>query len=73
MVNFEENYNFQGSRGGSNIFKGGGSNFFQGVQLLIPYRNPYNLFYFFSYILVDYDSVSKQWRQATPRADPEGG
>ena len=22
---------------------GGGSNFFQGVQLLIPYRNPYNL------------------------------
>ena len=21
----------------------GGSNFFQGVQLLIPYRNPYNL------------------------------
>ena len=46
---------FQGSRGdptfprgvqhfpgGSNIFQGG-STFSRGVQLLIPYRNPYNL------------------------------
>ena len=33
---------FQGSRGGP-TFSRGGSNFFQGVQLLIPYRNPYNL------------------------------
>ena len=36
------------SKGGSNIFSrggGGGSNFFQGggIQLLIPYRIPYNL------------------------------
>ena len=30
---------FQGSRG-SNFFQGGG-----GVQLLIPYRNPYNLWF----------------------------
>ena len=29
-----------GGGGGSNIFQGGGSNLF---QLLIPYRNPYNL------------------------------
>ena len=38
---------FQGSRGGPTFSRGGGSNFFQGggggVQLLIPYRNPYNL------------------------------
>ena len=37
---------FQGSRGGPTFSRGGGgSNFFQGggIQLLIPYRNPYNL------------------------------
>ena len=42
MVNFKEIYNFsrfqRGSNMGSNFFQGGG-----GVQLLIPYRNPYNL------------------------------
>ena len=32
---------FQGSRG-SNFFQGGGGG---GVQLLIPYRNPYNLWF----------------------------
>ena len=49
MVNFKEIYHFSRFQGGSNIFQGGGSNFFQGgggvgggVQLLIPYRNPYN-------------------------------
>ena len=43
MVNFKEIYHssrFQS--GGGNLFQGG-SNFFQGVLLLIPYRNPYNL------------------------------
>ena len=31
---------------GWNIFQGGGgSNFLQGVQLLFPYRNPYNLWF----------------------------
>ena len=42
---FEENYNFSRFQRGSNIFQGwmGVSNFFKGVQLLIPYRNPYNL------------------------------
>ena len=33
---------FQGSRGGP-IFSRGGPTFSRGVQLLIPYRNPYNL------------------------------
>ena len=43
MVNFEENYHFSRFQRGSNIFEGG-SNFSRGgVQLLIPYRNPYNL------------------------------
>ena len=32
---------FQGSSGGSTFSRG--SNFFQGVRLFIPYRNPYNL------------------------------
>ena len=52
MVNFEEIYHFSRFQRGSNIFQGGGgggggSNFFQGggVQLLIPYRNPYNLWF----------------------------
>ena len=37
MVNFKENYHFSRFQRGSNFFQGGG------VQLLIPYRNPYNL------------------------------
>ena len=44
MVNFEENYHFSRFQRGSNISQGG-SNFFQGVQLLIPYRNLYNLWF----------------------------
>ena len=47
MVYFEENYHFSRFQRGSNIFQGG-SIFFQGgggVQLLIPYRNPYNLWF----------------------------
>ena len=45
MVNFKEIYHFTRFQRGSNIFQGR-SNFFQGgggVQLPIPYRNPYNL------------------------------
>ena len=43
MVNFEENYHFSRFQRGFNIFQGvqlfpGGGG---GVQLLIPYRNPY--------------------------------
>ena len=46
MVNFEENYHFQGSRGGPTFSRGGGGpTFSKGVQLLIPYRNPYNLWF----------------------------
>ena len=37
MVNFKEIYPFSRFQRGSNIFQGGG------VQLLIPYRNSYNL------------------------------
>ena len=39
-------YHFSRFQRGSNIFQGG-SNFFQGggVQLLIPYRNPYNVIF----------------------------
>ena len=45
MVNFKENYHFSRFQRGSNIFQGG-SNFFKGgIQLLIPYRNPYNLWF----------------------------
>ena len=47
MVNFEENYHFsrfQSQQRGSNIFQGGPT-FSKGVQLLIPYRNPYNLWF----------------------------
>ena len=40
MVNFKEIYHFSRFQRGSNIFQGGG-----GVQLLIPYRNPYNLWF----------------------------
>ena len=47
VVTFKENYHFyQGSTVGMEHFPGwgGGSNFFPvGVQLLFPYRNPYNL------------------------------
>ena len=49
MVNFKETINFQGSRGGPTFSRGGGGGptFSRGggggVQLLIPYRNPYNL------------------------------
>ena len=46
MVNFKDNINFQGSGWGPNFsgMGGGGPTFFRGggVQLLIPYRNPYN-------------------------------
>ena len=45
MVNFKEIYHFSRFQRGYYIFQGGGG-FFQGgggVQLLIPYRNPYNL------------------------------
>ena len=46
MVNFEENYHFSRFQRGSNIFQGvGGPTFSKGVQLLIPYRNPYNLWF----------------------------
>ena len=31
------------------------------------------VFFIFIYILIDHDSLSKQWHQATPCADPEGG
>ena len=44
MVNFEENYHFSRFQRGSNIFQGGPT-FSKGVQLLIPYRNPYNLWF----------------------------
>ena len=44
MVNFKETYHF--SRGGSNFFSGRvGPIFFRGIKLLIPYRNPYNLWF----------------------------
>ena len=42
MVNFKEIYHFSTFQRESNIFQGGGSNFF---QLFIPYRNPYNLWF----------------------------
>ena len=42
MVNFEENYHFSRFQRGSNIFHWGPT-FSRGVQLLIPYRNAYNL------------------------------
>ena len=53
MVNFNDIYHFSRFQRGSNIFQvgGGGVQLFPGggggrgggVQLLIPYRNPYNL------------------------------
>ena len=48
MVNFKEKYQFSRFRRGSEFVQGGGSNFFQGgwgVESLIPYRNPYNLWF----------------------------
>ena len=42
MVNFKEIYHFSRFQRGSNIFQGG-QTFSRGVQLLFPYRNPYNL------------------------------
>ena len=42
MVNLKEIYHFSRFQRGSNIFQGGPT-FSRGVQLLIPYRNPYNL------------------------------
>ena len=71
MVDFEENYHFSRFQWGSNIFHGGGPTFSRGVQLLIPYRNLYNLWFSMGYRTMIL--LSKQWRQATPRADPEGG
>ena len=56
MVNLKEIYHFSRFQRGSNIFRGGGGGggggggvqpgvqlFPGGVQLLIPFRNPYNL------------------------------
>ena len=46
LLIFKEIYNFLRLQRGSNIFQGGGGvQLFPGggVQLLIPYRNPYNL------------------------------
>ena len=45
MVNFKEKYHFSRFRRGPNFSSGGGGATFSrgGVQLLIPYRNPYNL------------------------------
>ena len=46
IVNFKENYDFQGSGGGPTFSGGGGQTFpggGGGVQLLISYRTPYNL------------------------------
>ena len=44
MVHFKEIYHFSRFQRGSNIFQGGGVQLFPGgVQLLIPYRNPYNM------------------------------
>ena len=48
MVNFKEIDHFSRFQRGSNIFQGGGGPTFSregGVQLLIPYRNPYNLWF----------------------------
>ena len=44
MVNFKEFYHFSRFQRESNIFQGGPT-FSRGVQLLISYRNPYNLWF----------------------------
>ena len=41
MVNFKENYHFSRFQGGPTFSRVGGGG--GGVQLLTPYRNPYNL------------------------------
>ena len=41
LIYFKKNYIFQGLRGGPTLT--GNSTFFQRVQLLIPYRNPYSV------------------------------
>ena len=53
MVYFNENYNFPRfkrgstfSSGGPTFFRGGGSNFFQGVHLLISIKKPIELVIF---------------------------
>ena len=46
MVNFKEKYHFSRFQRGPNFSSGGGATFSRGgggFQLLIPYRNPYNL------------------------------
>ena len=44
MVNFKEIYHFSRFQRGPTFSRGrGGPTFSRGVQLLIPYRNPYNL------------------------------
>ena len=43
MVNFKENYHFSRFQGGPTFSRGGGGGV--GVQLLIPYRNPYILWF----------------------------
>ena len=51
LVNFKEIYHFSRFQRGSNIFEAGGPTFSRGGgggggdQLLIPYRNPYNLWF----------------------------
>ena len=42
-VNFKDIYHFSRFQRGSNIFQGGPTFSRRGVQLLILYRNPYNL------------------------------
>ena len=43
---YQRNLSFSRFQRGSNIFQGGGGpTFSEGVQLLIPYRNPYNLWF----------------------------
>ena len=41
MVNFKENYHFSRFQGGPTFSRAGGG----GGELLIPYRNPYNLLF----------------------------
>ena len=50
MVNFKEKFHFSRFRRGSKFVQGGGGPTFPsggggGVELLIPYRNPYNLWF----------------------------
>ena len=47
MVNFKEIFHYSRFQRGSNIFQGGGGVllFLEGIQLLIPNTNPYNLWF----------------------------